>query len=100
MMDEFSGKHSSNYVGVEFTTNAPQGGNHSHGGFLSVTFRNAGGDARLAAEVEGQPEEQANTVTIYFRGDLEVESAASCIIALADALKVILPTLANTREPA
>ncbi|MGO8847461.1 MAG: hypothetical protein ACLQFI_19430 [Methylocella sp.] len=75
-------------VAVEFRTNGPQGGDAGHGGFLEIKFENRASTC-LEVAVDGQALHQANSLTIMFRGDAEMEAALECLEFLVTKLKAV-----------
>jgi hypothetical protein len=72
----------------EFCTNGPQGGDAGYGGFLRVSFTNSASTS-IEVTVDGVEHQYVNSVSITFRGDAEIQSAAECFEFLAAKLKRI-----------
>jgi hypothetical protein len=72
----------------EFCTNGPQGGNATHGGFLTVSFTNFASTCMEVALNSAAPQ-PVESVSITFRGDAELTDAAECFEFLAAKLKYI-----------
>jgi hypothetical protein len=86
---EISGAHEYNDAcegSVQFRTNGAQGGDAGHGGFLEVTFQSHASVA-MNVTVDGVRTKNANTVTLRFEGDSEMEYALEAIEFLARKLR-------------
>jgi hypothetical protein len=72
----------------EFCTNGPQGGGAGYGGFLRISFTNSASTC-IEVAVDGAEPSPANSITITFRGDAELDAAAECFEFFAAQLKCI-----------
>jgi len=75
---------------VEFRTNGPQGGDSGYGGFLEVKFINyASTDMKCKTTLYHPLDQVADTITLTFSGDCEIEAAIECVEFLAAKLKAV-----------